>query len=103
MSETHEWFIRCDLGNVSFPIVSQIGNEEIVIFNSGGRLIAMQRWCPHQKADLAMGKLIGDAVKCPKHGFIFRLRDGRGLNCPGINAKVFDVLIEEGGLRVKAK
>ena len=30
MSETHEWFIRCDLGNVNFPIVSQIGNDVTV-------------------------------------------------------------------------
>lgn len=98
-----EWFVieGLDIGKAEFPVIVRLAGEDLLIFDLGQRLGAIQRWCPHQKADLAGGKLTGDMLKCPRHGFIFRLSDGRGVNCPGINARVFEVVVEEGKLKVR--
>lgn len=101
MAETEWIFLDVDPETAEFPVTMKIGNTDVVIFRVAGRLRAIQRWCPHQDADLADGRLMGDMIKCSLHGFIFRFTDGRGLNCPGINAEVFEVASELGRIKVR--
>jgi nitrite reductase/ring-hydroxylating ferredoxin subunit len=99
------WFVIDDVNpdEVEFPVAARVDGEDIIIFRVGGRLRGIQRSCPHEDADLLAGKLIGDMIKCPHHGFIFRLSDGKGMNCPGlaVHAKAFEVSIEGSRLRVR--
>ena len=80
-----------------------VNGEDLLIFRHGDRYVAMDRWCPHQNADMAEGRIVGRALKCPLHGFMFSLDSGRGLNCPGFNVRVHDVQVENGCLRVRLK
>ena len=98
------WFVVDDVNpeTAEFPITVQVDREDIIIFRVGERLRAIQRWCPHEEADLAAGRLMGDMIKCPNHGFIYRLSDGKLINHSwGIDAKAFEVLIEGGRLQVR--
>lgn len=58
--------------------VTANGTEWVVVVAHGA---AVSRWCPHQDADLARGSVVGPALKCPLHGFLFESRTGRGMNC----------------------
>ena len=52
-------------------------NEELVLFRTDdGKACAMEAYCPHLGAHLGHGgKVQGDAIQCPFHGWEF---DGRG-------------------------
>lgn len=54
------------------------GEYQIALFNAGGRLYALEDFCPHQGAPLADGWLDSRActVTCSWHGWSFDLRNG---------------------------
>lgn len=54
------------------------GHDYVVVPEHG---VAVDRWCPHKQGDLADGMLVGSAIKCPLHGYMFDLASGRGMNC----------------------
>ena len=76
---------------------------DVAIFNVKGKLCATQRWCPHGNSDLTEGTLLGDKIKCAKHGFMFRLTDGKSMNFPGLDLEIFDLEAVDGVLRVARK
>ena len=55
---------------------TRIGDAEVLVARSGGRLHAMAARCTHRGAPLDEGKLADGCVECPWHGSIFALADG---------------------------
>jgi nitrite reductase/ring-hydroxylating ferredoxin subunit len=51
----------------------RLGGREIVVFRTeGGRLSALDAHCPHLGAHMGKGgRVEGDAIRCPFHGFCF--------------------------------
>lgn len=101
--EEASWEEVLDLNEtpVDQPQVVKVKGTDLVIIRQGDRYLAMDRWCPHQDGDMAEGRIVGKALKCPLHGFMFSLDHGRGLNCPGFNLRVHDVHVENGRLSVR--
>ena len=97
-----QWHILdgVDSDTAEFPIVTEVGDLDVAIFKVKGALCATQRWCPHGEADLADGTLLGDKIKCPKHGFMFRLSDGKSINIPGLDLEILDLEENNGTLRI---
>jgi 3-phenylpropionate/trans-cinnamate dioxygenase ferredoxin component len=50
--------------------------KEIAVFDVDGEICAISDTCPHAGASLAMGKLDGKIVTCPKHGMKFDVTTG---------------------------
>ena len=47
-------------------------NEPVVFYRAeDGRPVALEDRCCHRHAPLSRGKLVGDAVQCPYHGFTY--------------------------------
>jgi nitrite reductase/ring-hydroxylating ferredoxin subunit len=86
---------------VDQPQPVTVEGRDLIIFRHGERYVLMDRWCPHQNGDLAEGQVIGRALKCPLHGFMFSVDAGRGLNCPGFTLRVHEVRVENGYLSVR--
>jgi nitrite reductase/ring-hydroxylating ferredoxin subunit len=42
-------------------------------------------------------------VKCPQHGFMFRLKDGKAISLPGLDLKTFEVNTDGGTLKSAVK
>ncbi len=80
-----------------------VGGEDLVLVHHGDRYVAMDRWCLHQQGDLAKGRLVGQAVKCPLHGFMYSIETGRCLNCSGYNVRVHEVEVANGVVRVRLR
>ncbi len=97
------WQDVCELDSdtAAFPIVVKAGDEEIAVFRVGDTFSAIQRWCPHKDADLSQGLLLGNMIKCPQHGYIFRFEDGKGINCAGIEATAYEVQVDDGRLKIR--
>ena len=53
-----------------------LGGRLVLYRDSQGGLVALDARCPHMGADLAIGEIVGDDVRCAYHHFRFG-RDGR--------------------------
>ena len=85
------------------PVSKKVEDRELVLFRYGDTLAAMDRWCPHRQGDMVAGRVVGNALKCPVHGFMFSVDTGRGLNCPGFNLSVHDLIVKDGVVSVRLK
>ena len=82
-----------DTGTVNFPARAHLAGEGILVFRLKDRLCGVQRSCPHQQASLMDARLVADdtMLRCARHAFTFRLRDGNGVNCPGFRLQIYEV------------
>lgn len=49
-----------------------IAGEPVVLYRTeAGRAVALEDRCPHRRAALSQGRLVGDAVQCGYHGITF--------------------------------
>lgn len=51
--------------------------QRVAVFRHNRALSAIANACAHQNGPLGEGRIIGDCVTCPWHGFQYRLADGR--------------------------
>ena len=81
-------------------LITQVAGRSVGVFNVDGDLYALRNVCPHHGAPLCEGKVSGTMlpgapkdyrysaevehriVRCPWHGYEFRLEDGRSLVAP---------------------
>ena len=77
-----------------FPTRAELGGERIVVFRVGDEFRAVQRQCPHQNTDFSRGLIVGSGtmIRCGLHAYTFKLADGNGVNCPGYQIAVYDVM-----------
>ena len=90
-----------------------VGGRSIGVFNVDGALYALRNVCPHHGAPLCLGTVGGRMVpsqphvyeygeentliRCPWHGFVFRLEDGRCAAKPDtLRVRTYRVEIEDG-------
>lgn len=57
-------------------IVRLDNGDRVAVFRHKGRLSALSNACAHQNGPLGEGKIIGNCITCPWHGFQYRLTDG---------------------------
>lgn len=93
----------CDLlgdplgGRSLLPVVA--GREHLLLVRDAGRILAVERACPHEGADLAAGRCSAGRLFCPRHLASFSLRDGSV--SPGWSfraLRVFPVAVAADGL-----
>jgi nitrite reductase/ring-hydroxylating ferredoxin subunit len=69
-----------------------IGGKMYLVANLEGKIFAMDGLCSHQQGRLFEGRLMGNVVKCPKHGSEFDIRTAKNLKGPWIPfAKAYDL------------
>lgn len=55
----------------------ELKGKRLVATRLGDKLLAFERRCPHENADLAHGKVEDCHIICPRHHFRFSLLSGR--------------------------
>lgn len=93
-----------DPASAEFPLRARCGGDQILVFRVKDGFRGTARVCPHQQFPLHDGILQGgDAMlRCRRHSYVFRLSDGKGINCPGYKLKVYEVKQEAGALLARA-
>jgi nitrite reductase/ring-hydroxylating ferredoxin subunit len=68
------------------------GGKEIVLVRRDGRLMALDRLCPHEGGRIADGPLVeGRYVRCPLHNYRFDPQTGRAVGVACKNARIYRV------------
>ncbi|MEZ4834449.1 MAG: aromatic ring-hydroxylating dioxygenase subunit alpha [Caldilineaceae bacterium] len=67
----------------------RMGQDLVLWRNSAGELSCMLDLCPHRGAALSGGKVLGDCIECPFHGFQYDVQgQGQFIPANGKNAPV---------------
>jgi nitrite reductase/ring-hydroxylating ferredoxin subunit len=86
--------------NDTFPKRAKCGDEWIIVSRTATGLHGTERACPHQQATMMEAAEMGGGamLRCPRHNYVFRLSDGRGVNCPGYRLIVYQIREDAGAL-----
>jgi nitrite reductase/ring-hydroxylating ferredoxin subunit/uncharacterized membrane protein len=75
----------------------------ILIARRGGEVFALSNTCVHRGGQLDQGELVGDCVKCPLHGSVFRLEDGSAEQGPAAYPQpALEARVRDGSIEVRA-
>jgi 3-phenylpropionate/trans-cinnamate dioxygenase ferredoxin subunit len=58
-------------------ICVQVEAVDLLLVRDGERIIACERACPHEQADLSFGRIADGRLFCPRHIASFDLDDGQ--------------------------
>ena len=88
----------------TFPARARMDGEGILIFKTSTGFRGVQRACPHLQASFLDAQVVGNGtmLRCAQHNYTFKFSDGKGVNCPGMRLKVYEVRVEDGALSARA-
>lgn len=75
-----------------------IDDDDIALFNRGGKFYAINDTCPHRGASLSEGFSEQDKVFCPLHCFDFNLKTGESQVAPHLTVAVYPTKIDDGSV-----
>jgi 3-phenylpropionate/trans-cinnamate dioxygenase ferredoxin subunit len=72
-----------------------IEGRKIALVNAQGTFYAIDDTCTHEDESLAVGRVVGDIIACPKHGSRFHAPTGRVLSLPAVRPlRTYPVRVE---------
>ena len=81
-----------------------VNNYNYLVANINGKIFVTDDSCTHEEAELTMGCLKGDTVKCPLHGSYFDLKTGKALNEPADEPiETHEVILEDGQIYISSE
>src|SRR5438477_4787373 len=70
---------------VDGKLLGHIGNEEVLLVQSGDEIFAVGAHCTHYHGPLAEGLVTAESVRCPWHHACFDLRTGEAARAPALS------------------
>jgi phenylpropionate dioxygenase-like ring-hydroxylating dioxygenase large terminal subunit len=79
------WFPVAYSSDLETPVQARLLGIELVAFrDERGRPRVASNQCPHRGASLSMGRVVGDAIECPYHGWQWDGGTGRCQRIPAV-------------------
>lgn len=79
-----------------------LDEADVVVFNVGGELHAIENLCTHDGGRLSGGRLEGRQIICPRHGARFDVTTGSACTPPAYeDVHVFPVRVQDGRIQVR--
>ena len=76
---------------------------DLLLVRDGERIMACERACPHEQADLSLGRIADGRLFCPRHLASFDLKDGQiSAGWPSRPLRRYPVRIENGRVWIDA-
>jgi NADPH-dependent 2,4-dienoyl-CoA reductase/sulfur reductase-like enzyme/nitrite reductase/ring-hydroxylating ferredoxin subunit len=69
---------------VGGKLLGHVGDQDILLVQSGGQIFAIDAHCTHYHGPLADGLVVGNTIRCPWHHACFDLRSGEAMHAPAI-------------------
>ncbi|MCK1735600.1 Rieske (2Fe-2S) protein [Bradyrhizobium sp. 138] len=70
------WIPVCDLDRLKAETIVRVAGRDLLVIWNEGHVVACERACPHEQADLGLGRVAAGRLYCPRHAASFDLRDG---------------------------
>jgi len=70
------WIAVCDLARLKAEAIVHVAGLDMLVIWNDGDVVACDRACPHEQADLGLGQVTAGRLLCPRHAASFDLRDG---------------------------
>lgn len=70
------WTPVCDFDRLKAEAIVRVAGRDMLVIWNDGNVVACERACPHEQADLARGQVAAGRLRCPRHAASFDLRDG---------------------------
>ncbi|BAT61444.1 anthranilate 1,2-dioxygenase ferredoxin subunit [Variibacter gotjawalensis] len=101
---TEDWRDACDADALADAIKTvQVAGTELLLIRNGNDIVACERACPHEFADLSYGHVAEGRIHCPHHRASFDLADGtvsQGWSCRDL--RLFPARVADGKVWVDA-
>lgn len=81
--------------------VELAGGRELALYRVGENYYCVENFCPHKGAPLADCPVRGAAVTCDWHGWRFDLQTGACLNRVSEPIETYEVVVENGLLKIR--
>jgi nitrite reductase/ring-hydroxylating ferredoxin subunit len=69
----------------------QLGGKTIALANVGGNFFAINNVCLHRAGPLGEGRLDGQVVTCPWHGWQYNVTSGKVVQNPAVGVEAYPV------------
>lgn len=79
----------------------RLRGTDVLLCNVGGSVHALENSCLHHGAALNGGKLCGNTLTCPAHGWRYDVTTGALLTAPDKRLRTFQVKIADGRILVQ--
>ena len=99
------WIKVCSLDRLAAEksVCTRVAGMDMVILHDVGDIYAFERACPHEQADLRMGRVVDGRLFCPRHLASFSLRDGKiSPGWPSRDLRCYAVKVSDGQVWVDA-
>ncbi len=92
------WVPVADVADFSVGMARELVADDriIALYRVDDEFFALDGICPHQGGPLGKGRLTGDIVTCPWHGWQFNVRTGQHQTNASICHPRFPVKVEDG-------
>ncbi|NNE68104.1 MAG: Rieske (2Fe-2S) protein [Pyrinomonadaceae bacterium] len=74
--------------------------SEVALYNIGGKLHAIENFCPHKGFPLADSRIYGGMVECDLHGYRFDVSTGACVTKSSCSIDAYDVVVEDGWIYI---
>jgi phenylpropionate dioxygenase-like ring-hydroxylating dioxygenase large terminal subunit len=79
------WFPVAQSRDLATPVQARLLDIELVVFrDETGQARVASNQCPHRGAPLSMGRVIGERIQCPYHGWQWHGGSGRCTHIPAL-------------------
>jgi 3-phenylpropionate/trans-cinnamate dioxygenase ferredoxin subunit len=99
------WIPVCGLDRLTSQTIVcvRLSGVDLILVWSEGHVVACERVCPHEQADLGHGYVSGGRLFCPRHPASFDLRNGEiSAGWPSRPLQMYPVRIGDGQVWIEA-
>jgi 3-phenylpropionate/trans-cinnamate dioxygenase ferredoxin component len=77
-SNSEKWVAVCSSDRLAHQTIVcvQLEAVDLLLIRDGNDVFACERACPHEQADLSLGRVTDGRIFCPRHFASFDLHDG---------------------------
>lgn len=80
-----QWWAVARSADLDTPQPAVLLGERLVVYRTAsGQAVVQSRRCPHRGGDFTQGKVHGEAIACPYHGWQFAAADGKCTHIPSL-------------------
>ena len=105
ISRRENWVAVCSAIRLTTQalVCARLGAVDLLLIRDGDRIFACERFCPHEQADLSLGRIADGRLFCPRHLASFDLLDGNiSAGWPSRALRVHPARIEDDKIWIDA-